>query len=178
MAPEIIELSGATTASDIWSVGCTVIELLDGEPPYHDLPPMGALYRIVQDDHPPIPESVSAIVRDFLMQCFQKDCNLRVAAKKLSKHPWIQMSKKKAAGSQRGREQAVPEFDEVVRHVQQWNETLNEPSVHISRNPNLRRSLGDRGKSSGQHLFAFLRNEGHFSFSGRIYLMETPSRFV
>ncbi|KAG0017501.1 hypothetical protein BGZ80_008209 [Entomortierella chlamydospora] len=41
------------------SVGCTVIELLDGEPPYHDLPPMGALYRIVQDDHPPIPESVS-----------------------------------------------------------------------------------------------------------------------
>ena len=27
MAPEVIELSGATTASDIWSLGCTVIEL-------------------------------------------------------------------------------------------------------------------------------------------------------
>lgn len=150
MAPEIIELSGATTASDIWSVGCTVIELLDGEPPYHDLPPMGALYRIVQDDHPPIPESVSAIVRDFLMQCFQKDCNLRVSAKKLSKHPWIQMSKKKAAGSQRGREQAIPQYDEVVRHVQQWNEVLKESNAPPNRSSgSSRRSSGERGKPSG-----------------------------
>ena len=37
MAPEIIELNGSTTASDIWSVGCTVIELLTGDPPYYDL---------------------------------------------------------------------------------------------------------------------------------------------
>lgn len=43
MAPEVIELSGATTASDIWSLGCTVIELLDGKPPYHRLAPMPAL---------------------------------------------------------------------------------------------------------------------------------------
>ena len=31
MAPEVIEMSGnVTTASDIWSVGCTVYELLKG----------------------------------------------------------------------------------------------------------------------------------------------------
>jgi serine/threonine protein kinase len=30
VAPEVIEQSGATTASDIWSVGCVVIELLEG----------------------------------------------------------------------------------------------------------------------------------------------------
>ncbi|KAF9968458.1 hypothetical protein BGZ70_003593 [Mortierella alpina] len=146
MAPEIIELSGATTASDIWSVGCTVIELLDGEPPYHTLPPMGALYRIVQDDHPPIPESVSAIVRDFLMQCFQKDCNLRVSAKKLSKHPWIQMSKKKASGSQRSREKAIPAYEEAVKSVQQWNEALKgSGTMSMNRNSgNIRRISGGR----------------------------------
>ncbi|KAI9237137.1 MAG: hypothetical protein BYD32DRAFT_443559 [Podila humilis] len=145
MAPEIIELSGATTASDIWSVGCTVIELLDGEPPYHDLPPMGALYRIVQDDHPPIPESVSAIVRDFLMQCFQKDCNLRVSAKKLSKHPWIQMSKKKVTGSQRSREKAIPAYEEAVKSVQQWNEALKGTSSSSGRNSgNIRRLTSER----------------------------------
>ncbi|KAF9291878.1 hypothetical protein BGZ88_006675 [Linnemannia elongata] len=149
MAPEIIELSGATTASDIWSVGCTVIELLDGKPPYHDLPPMGALYRIVQDDHPPIPESVSAIVRDFLMQCFQKDCNLRVSAKKLSKHPWIQMSRKKATGSQRSREKAVPAYEEAVESVRQWNEALKGSSNRNS--GRMRRMTNDKAGRSWEH---------------------------
>ncbi|KAI8606109.1 hypothetical protein EDD21DRAFT_361865 [Dissophora ornata] len=152
MAPEIIELSGATTASDIWSVGCTVIELLDGEPPYHDLPPMGALYRIVQDDHPPIPESVSATVRDFLMQCFQKDCNLRVSAKKLSKHAWIQMSKKKASGSQRSRDKAIPGYDEAVSSVQQYNKALNGSSISLNRNSgNMRRNPNDKNGKSLDH---------------------------
>jgi serine/threonine protein kinase len=61
MAPEVIELSGATTASDIWSLGCTAIELLDGKPPYHKLQPMPALFRIVNDDHPPLPEGASPV---------------------------------------------------------------------------------------------------------------------
>lgn len=38
MAPEIIEMTGTTTACDVWSVGCTIIELLEGKPPYFDLP--------------------------------------------------------------------------------------------------------------------------------------------
>ena len=61
MAPEIIQLSGATSASDIWSVGCTVIELLQGKPPYHNLAAMPALFAIVNDDHPPLPEGVSPV---------------------------------------------------------------------------------------------------------------------
>ncbi|KAJ3059209.1 hypothetical protein HK102_010099, partial [Quaeritorhiza haematococci] len=48
MAPEIIELNGATTASDIWSLGCTIVEMLTGKPPYSDLMPMTALFRIVE----------------------------------------------------------------------------------------------------------------------------------
>lgn len=61
MAPEVIELSGATTASDIWSLGCTVIELLEGKPPYYNLQPMPALFRIVNDDHPPLPQGASPV---------------------------------------------------------------------------------------------------------------------
>jgi serine/threonine protein kinase len=67
MAPEVIELSGATTASDIWSLGCTVIELLDGKPPYHKLQPMPALFRIVNDDHPPLPQGASPVCNPFSM---------------------------------------------------------------------------------------------------------------
>jgi serine/threonine protein kinase len=61
MAPEVIELSGATTASDIWSLGSTVIELLEGRPPYHKFQPMQALFRIVNDDHPPLPQGASPV---------------------------------------------------------------------------------------------------------------------
>ncbi|KAK2764027.1 hypothetical protein FQN54_009646 [Arachnomyces sp. PD_36] len=125
MAPEVIELSGATTASDIWSLGCTVIELLEGKPPYYKLQPMPALFRIVNDDHPPLPQGASPAVRDFLMQCFQKDPNLRVSARKLLKHPWI-MNARRSDG-------AVPkkptEYEEAVKSVQEWNEALRSPNA-------------------------------------------------
>lgn len=53
MAPEIIQMSGFTTSADIWSVGCTILELITGQPPYFDLPPMAALFRIVNEQRPP-----------------------------------------------------------------------------------------------------------------------------
>jgi serine/threonine protein kinase len=52
MAPEVIEMTSVTAAADIWSVGCLVIELLTGQPPYFDLQPMSALFRIVQVSMP------------------------------------------------------------------------------------------------------------------------------
>lgn len=64
VAPEIIELSGATTKSDIWSVGCTVVELLTGKPPYFDLPPMSVMFHIVQDEYPPLPEGISNVTNN------------------------------------------------------------------------------------------------------------------
>ncbi|KAK4261942.1 hypothetical protein QN277_004873 [Acacia crassicarpa] len=90
MAPEVIEMSGVCAASDIWSVGCTVIELLTCVPPYYDLQPMPALFRIVQDEHPPIPDSLSPDITDFLRQCFKKDARQRPDANALLSHPWIQ----------------------------------------------------------------------------------------
>ncbi|KJR82892.1 SEPH-like protein [Sporothrix schenckii 1099-18] len=129
MAPEIIQLSGATSASDIWSVGCTVIELLQGRPPYHNLAAMPALFAIVNDDHPPLPEGVSPAARDFLMQCFQKDPNLRVSAKKLGRHPWIVSCRRSDAPVSKNPSEAV---EEVVR----WNRALE------SSETNLRASTG------------------------------------
>ncbi|GAA6025978.1 hypothetical protein JCM8202_002188 [Rhodotorula sphaerocarpa] len=96
MAPEIVDQFGASPASDIWSLGALVIELLTSKPPYHFLEPMPALFRIVADDGPPLPEGSSAAVRDFLGQCFQKDPNLRVGAKKLLRHPWMVAARKQA----------------------------------------------------------------------------------
>lgn len=124
MAPEIIELAGASPQSDIWSVGCTVIELLTGEPPYFDLAPMPALFRIVQDDHPPLPSDVSSALKDFLMQCFQKDPLLRINAQGLLKHPWVR------SGAKREKKQVatpVPTtFEQVERDIKAYNEQIEE----------------------------------------------------
>lgn len=68
MAPEVIQLSGAQTASDIWSLGATVIELLEGNPPYHQMQPMPALFAIVNDDHPPLPQGVSRVSSSVITQ--------------------------------------------------------------------------------------------------------------
>ncbi|KAF1885251.1 hypothetical protein Lal_00029140 [Lupinus albus] len=119
MAPEVIEMSGVCAASDIWSVGCTVIELLTCVPPYYDLQPMPALFRIVQDEHPPIPDSLSPDITDFLHHCFQKDARQRPDAKTLLSHPWIQNCRRVLQSSLRhsGTLKNIEEDDSVDAEV-------------------------------------------------------------
>lgn len=106
MAPEVIELKGASPKSDIWSLGCTVIELLTGKPPYAEIansmsgksqpfdrvllfsrPPV--MFRIVEDKNPPIPDGSSPLLQEFLSQCFQKEPADRPTAEMLCEHQWL-----------------------------------------------------------------------------------------
>ena len=61
------------------------------------------------------------------MQCFQKDHNLRVPARKLLKHPWIVNARRS--------DSIVPkkstEYEEAVKSVQQWNEALKSPNATL-----------------------------------------------
>ncbi|KAI5961505.1 CDC15 [Candida margitis] len=90
MAPEtVLGGEGLCTASDIWSLGATIIELFTTNPPYHELNAMATLHAIGTDDHPPMPKTLSTLASDFLMECFQKQPNLRVSASLLLKHKWL-----------------------------------------------------------------------------------------
>ncbi|KAK6465090.1 hypothetical protein DFJ63DRAFT_283445 [Scheffersomyces coipomensis] len=90
MAPEtVLGGDGICTASDIWSLGATIIELFTTNPPYHDLNPMAVLHAIGTDEHPPLSKSISLLAKDFLLECFQKQPSLRTSAKLLSKHKWL-----------------------------------------------------------------------------------------
>ncbi|KAK9329128.1 kinase-like domain-containing protein [Lipomyces starkeyi] len=93
MAPEIILLNGATSASDIWSVGCTIIELINAKPPYNELEQMQALYRIVHDEHPPFPAAISPLLHDFLTRCFHREPSRRASARDLLRHAWIRYAR-------------------------------------------------------------------------------------
>lgn len=118
MAPEIIEMNGATPKSDIWSVGCTIVELATGQPPYFELDTMPALFRIVQDDCPPIPDGLSPLLNDFLLKCFQKEPFLRASAEQLLKHRWIQIYDQKSE-----KINVPPSAPQVVKD---YNEKLKE----------------------------------------------------
>ena len=90
MAPEVIqEEKKITSACDIWSLGCTVIELLTEKPPYYDLNRWAALIKIANEKNPPIPENLSDDLNDFLSLCFEIDPEKRSSAKMLLDHPWL-----------------------------------------------------------------------------------------
>lgn len=96
MAPEIIKLSGASPASDIWSLGCTIIELITGKPPYSDVPnSMTVLFRVVEDPMPPIPDT-SPELEHFLKQCFIKEPTDRPSAAMLWEHDWVRAGRGEA----------------------------------------------------------------------------------
>ena len=96
MAPEVIEQKGNISPKcDIWSLGCTIVQLLTTRPPYYEFEPMAAMFRIVTDDCPPIPSDISEFLKDFLLKCFTKDPLKRPSAKELLYHPWITTPNKK-----------------------------------------------------------------------------------
>ncbi|MQL78214.1 hypothetical protein Taro_010634 [Colocasia esculenta] len=74
MAPEVIVQTGHSFSADIWSVGCTVIEMATGKPPWsQQYQEVAVLYHIgTTKSHPPIPEHLSPQAKDFLLKCLQK----------------------------------------------------------------------------------------------------------
>ncbi|KAF5736839.1 mitogen-activated protein kinase kinase kinase NPK1 isoform X1 [Tripterygium wilfordii] len=91
MAPEVILQTGHSFSADIWSVGCTVIEMATGKPPWsQQYQEVAALFHIgTTKSHPPIPEHLSAEAKDFLLKCLQKEQDLRASASDLLQHPFV-----------------------------------------------------------------------------------------
>jgi serine/threonine protein kinase len=74
MAPEVIKQTGHGRQADIWSVGCTVIEMLTGKPPWVQFnTQVSALFHIASSKDPPkMPDDVSTAGSTFLLQTFAR----------------------------------------------------------------------------------------------------------
>ncbi|CAI7791883.1 unnamed protein product [Closterium sp. NIES-54] len=93
MAPEVIKGEGYGRRADIWSLGCTVIEMLTGSHPWPGMDnTWSAIFHIAKTTTgPPIPEGISDEGREFLEACFHIEPYDRPSATELLKLQFVQV---------------------------------------------------------------------------------------
>ncbi|XP_068173805.1 serine/threonine-protein kinase PAK 4 [Antennarius striatus] len=91
MAPELISRLPYGPEVDIWSLGIMVIEMVDGEPPYFNEPPLKAM-KMIRDNLPPKLKNlhkVSPLLKGFLDRMLVRDPAQRATASEILKHPFL-----------------------------------------------------------------------------------------
>ncbi|KAI8492803.1 hypothetical protein Bbelb_294000 [Branchiostoma belcheri] len=102
MAPEVVLCETVKDTpydckADIWSLGITLIEFAQMEPPNHEMHPMRVLIKISKSEPPQLedPGRWSREFADFLKQCLQKIPEGRPSARELLMHPFVRTAEEK-----------------------------------------------------------------------------------
>lgn len=93
MAPEVVKGTGHGASADIWSLGCTMIQLASGVAPFSEFTnPVTAMYNVAL--YPAkvlayIPETCSADLKSCLEWCLNETPSSRPTASDLLSHPFF-----------------------------------------------------------------------------------------
>ncbi|KAK5858840.1 hypothetical protein PBY51_002954 [Eleginops maclovinus] len=96
MAPEVVMCETMKDApydykADVWSLGITLIEIAQIEPPHHELNPMRVLLKIAKSEPPTLeqPHKWSQEFKDFLKKSLDKNPETRPTVAQLIEHPFV-----------------------------------------------------------------------------------------
>ncbi|KAI7887723.1 kinase-like domain-containing protein [Mucor mucedo] len=91
MAPEIVLRKEYGPSVDIWSLGITAIEMVEGSPPHLENPEHAIRMLTTQNVSPTLkdPDQLSLHFRDFLGKCLQFNAENRPTATELLQHPFL-----------------------------------------------------------------------------------------
>ena len=91
MAPEVHRGDPYGRFCDIWSLGCVVVEMATGKPPWHFIEQYYAFVQKItkQNKLPDLPNHLSRDCRDFLAQCLKTRPSKRANVYELLQHTFI-----------------------------------------------------------------------------------------
>jgi len=168
MAPEIISnktrYSPYDNKVDIWSVGITIIELAEKDPPLAQMNPMRALMQIPLRESPKLahPQKWSSAINDFVTLCLQKDCRKRPSVDELLTHAFVNKTHYEKIlldvvhKAQKEREKLLQdEKREAKGQVSTSQQVKNDPSID---NITVEKPTNDSGVSSEEGIGKTLTN--------------------
>ncbi|CAN6830601.1 unnamed protein product [Brassica oleracea] len=89
MSPESVQEGIAEKALDLWSLGCVVLEMYTGEPPWPFADSEDLMPQLLNGNKPEIPQFLPWDARQFLKTCFARNPDERGSAEELLKHPFL-----------------------------------------------------------------------------------------
>ncbi|KAM5140900.1 STE20-like serine/threonine-protein kinase isoform 2-T2 [Mantella aurantiaca] len=135
MAPEVVMCETSKDRpydfkADVWSLGVTLIEMAQIEPPHHELNPMRVLLKIAKSEPPTLaqPSRWSRDFSDFLRKCLDKNVDNRWTTSQLLQHPFVSV----VHNSKPVRELIAEAIAEVLEEVEDTKDEEEEDEAETS----------------------------------------------